>query len=242
MARGQPDFGMYAPKTTVGSLSDMAELAVRLGSIDSYDRRGDVILLDDFEGTVLKCITGGMAGSAVALDATSVRSGSQAVKLTLAAVAASEVWIRKDTPVLISLRIGIEISFSVPATTYTFHIISYHYDGTNEVRGQCRLDFNAKELRIWDNALGWVLIASGLNFISVNHTYHTIKLVCDFSTSKFVRVMLNGTDYDISAYTLRSALSVTVPILRVEPTVVDNGGGIAASIWLDDLIFTMNEP
>ncbi|GAI49683.1 unnamed protein product, partial [marine sediment metagenome] len=54
MSRGQPDYGSSAVKEVAGTLADMGELAARLSSIVEYDRRGDVVYLDDFEEPVLK--------------------------------------------------------------------------------------------------------------------------------------------------------------------------------------------
>ena len=52
MARSGPDWGLRGGKATVFPLTDMAELAARLRSIDVYDRAGDVIALDDFQSGI----------------------------------------------------------------------------------------------------------------------------------------------------------------------------------------------
>ena len=54
MPRGQADFGQYAVKEVSASISDMGEVAARLGSIDIYDKRGDVVFFDNFEGAFLR--------------------------------------------------------------------------------------------------------------------------------------------------------------------------------------------
>ena len=59
MAHGHPDYGGAAPLATVYTLQDLAELAARLGSIDVFDRRGNVLLLDDFESGIKKWLFGG---------------------------------------------------------------------------------------------------------------------------------------------------------------------------------------
>ncbi|GAG01299.1 unnamed protein product, partial [marine sediment metagenome] len=43
-----PDDYKWLPGSTRFPLSDIGELAVRLGSLCSYDRRGEVIFIDDF--------------------------------------------------------------------------------------------------------------------------------------------------------------------------------------------------
>jgi len=49
VAHGTPDWGVTAGARTVYQMTDLGELAVRLGSIVTHDRRGDVIFLEDFE-------------------------------------------------------------------------------------------------------------------------------------------------------------------------------------------------
>jgi len=49
MAHGMPDWFGTGEKTTTYGLSDDAELAVRLGSIVNFDRRGEVLAMTAFE-------------------------------------------------------------------------------------------------------------------------------------------------------------------------------------------------
>jgi len=60
MAHGTPDWGVTASKKTIYSLHDMGELAVRLGSIVSFDRRGDVIFSDSFQNGLGKVYASGV--------------------------------------------------------------------------------------------------------------------------------------------------------------------------------------
>ena len=242
MAHGQPDFGMYAAKEVVGSMADNAELAARLASINTYDRRGDVVYLDDFESPVISWEIGLGAGVVIIPDSTSVKSGSQALKLTLGAVPGGNALIRKWLHELGNLRVGAEIGFSVPQDTYAFEIHILYYDGTFVYTGRATVDFNAEELTVWDRTLGEKVVATGLKFYSLNHAYHVIKLVCDFKKEKFVRVLLNQSEYDISAYTVDRGGSGNEPMVCAYISLVDNGDGDVASIWIDDFILTENEP
>ncbi|GAH83946.1 unnamed protein product, partial [marine sediment metagenome] len=95
MPRGQPDFGMYASASTIGSVSDLAELAVRLGSINIFDRRGKVIDFDDFED-VRKGWEFELLGGATAVRAsTAPKSGSQHWILTTGGAGGAFARIRR---------------------------------------------------------------------------------------------------------------------------------------------------
>ena len=76
MAHGTPDWGVTAGAVTTYQVTDLGELAVRLGSPISHDRRGDVIWWDDFECTLNKWQTvANGAGSSVALSDARARNG-----------------------------------------------------------------------------------------------------------------------------------------------------------------------
>ncbi len=50
MAHGTPDWAGTAAQSITAPVADMGELAARLKSVDVYDRRGNVILADNFDG------------------------------------------------------------------------------------------------------------------------------------------------------------------------------------------------
>ena len=49
MARGGPDYGASSARYTIFPVTDLGELAVRLGSPVAYDRQGNVIYTESFE-------------------------------------------------------------------------------------------------------------------------------------------------------------------------------------------------
>ena len=61
---------------------DVAELVVRLGSPVSFDRRGNVVLIDDFAASVIKWSYPGYGtGNGHELSTAWAKSGSQSLKL-----------------------------------------------------------------------------------------------------------------------------------------------------------------
>lgn len=242
MPRGQPDFGAYAAKKVTASLADMAELAVRLGSMDNYDRRGDVVLIDDFEDALIKWGIVKAVNDSIILDSTSVKSGSQAVKITTEAAAPRTPAIIKYIQTLGSRSVGAEISFSAPQTTYSFFMWIMHYDGTNVLFGYVILDFNAKTISIEGRDAGIKVIASDIDFRSENHHYFPVKLVVDFATEKYVRLLVGNVQYELSTYTLLTTGSGVEECDVVQLNIANDATATAASIWLDDFILTQNEP
>lgn len=241
MPRGQPDYGAYSPQTYIGSLSDMAELAARLGSIVIFDRRGRVVNLDDFEGAQLKWIVGFSIGSTVTFDHSYPQSGSQCVKLTPSAAVGTWVAISKEFGVVISQRLGSEISFCNPSSSLSFYVELAYWDGTDFYRGRAKLDFNTNKMYLYTGTGSWTEFMDIDAFYTSSFTYFHFKLVVDLETKKYVRVMLNGVEYDISAYAL--AVGAGAGAKRLQQTFsATNETGAAGSIYIDDSIFTQEEP
>ncbi|MBA7692260.1 hypothetical protein ES703_100823 [subsurface metagenome] len=133
MPRGQPDFGQYQQKTVGATLADMGDLAVRLGSIVEYDRRGDIVLLDDFESPVLSWATTLASPLAfMRLDSTNVKSGAQALQIRTDNIASDALYAYKALSTLGTLRLGAEISFSYLTATTSVVVFIHHFDGTDQ--------------------------------------------------------------------------------------------------------------
>ena len=114
MAHGQPDFGLYAVKKTVSGLADLGELAVRLGSIITFDRRGDIVWFDDFEGDVFKWERDPSGvDAAIIVSPEAARNGAFSAKLTTGNLADDHATILHHLPYPVTSRVGFEISFTV---------------------------------------------------------------------------------------------------------------------------------
>ncbi len=240
MPRGQPDFGTYAPKSTIAALSDMSELAARLDSVVTHDRRGDVIHIDDFEGTEGKWeSTGTGSGKAMALSADTARSGMCSLKLTTGSSIDNYMEARGYFAYPVLGKIGFEISYShngsLKQYLWTFRL----YDGTQYHDAQVRFTQATILLEVNDNGV-WRTVQTQ-SFMSKDYLFNTLKVVIDFSTKKYVRLITNNSEYDISSYSLTPTTQGTPPHIYVVMRVTT---GVAAnhSAYLDDFILTQNEP
>lgn len=242
MPHGQPDFGMYAIAETIYRLSDMAELAVRLGSIDTFDRRGNVVWLDDFEDNLSKWnIVSLGTGAGAALSTDGCRNGAKSVKLTTGNAQNDYICITHYSPRPVLSKIGFEISFTTDEdlNAHFFYII--YYDGTN--RHQALICYNPTTDKLYyynENGAAQEL-ASNLNLYAYSTHYHTLKLVVDLETDKYVRLLLDETEYDLSSYLIQESASATLPRLEVQYLVRTNVAS-SESVYAEDAIITQNEP
>lgn len=245
MPRGQADFGMYAPKTVGATLADMADLAVRLGSIVEYDRRGDVIYIDDFETPKGKYIDASYGtGSKAILDSSVAKSGAQSIKLVTGGTINQYSRTQHYMPLSALGRLGLKVSASLhrmDAFASTFVLWLETYTGTQLVNAKIQIDVDGGILKYFDEN-GWQTFESGLELYALySFIFHNMKMVIDLDTNKYVRFLIDSLSYDLSAYSLNTSTNTRAPYSVAVFTLTDLYGRVW-NCWLDDLVFTINEP
>lgn len=241
MPRGQPDFGVYAPVATVGAVSDLAELAVRLGSSNIFDRRGKVIDSDSFDDVRKGWTFMAIGGGVYVRSSVAPKSGSQSMFLTAAGIGVVQIELQRYFPRFASQRLGVECCIAAPDVDTYFNLILRQYDGVNEHSVWIRLDINSHQLAYLDDLGAFQTFATIDPLYIINMVYYPIKVVGDWSNNYYVRCVFAGVTYDLSAHAMYVAANATSPVtgvglnltLRIAP------GG---SIFVDDYILTMEEP
>lgn len=242
MAHGSPDFGATAQKSTVYGLLDIAELAVRLGSICTFDRRGDVIFIDDFEASLLKWQVGSLGiGWSATLNNTYARYGAQTVKMVSSTGVGQYVYITRALPIVVPSKIGLEAAFSLGSSEMDFELHAHFYNGTNKYNYKFKYDTDSKAVQIYDVTAGWVTLGTK-NLRTLGWLFHQVKLVVDYNSQKFVRLLLNESAYDISAYSPEVSGNDTAPYVAVQIYNIAQVAAASPVIWIDDFIMTQNEP
>ncbi len=242
MARGQPDFGAYAAKVNVGSLADMAELAARLGSIVTLDRRGDVILLDDFEDPVLKWTTGEGTGADIERLYPGVAyMGSQCLYMETIATTDAFALVERRIQVTPDQSYGLEARLQRVGDAAYYDIAIWIYDGTHYRRAELRYDKVNKELLILDSTGAFKAIATGINLPHTYFEFWPAKLVIDSETMKYVRGIFAGVEYDLSDEAMREDDSVVLPSISIILRVTTPADA-AVGVYFDNVVVTQNEP
>ncbi len=241
MARGQPDYGPSHRSIYGAGLDDLGEASVRLGSVVVFDRRGQVIDVDDFEGTVLRWAKTFAGDGAAVFDSTTPKSGAQSVKLTSGAGAGHLAQLVKAFTPLASRRLGLEcVLANLPTGAYFILRIEY-YDGTTRHLAGIRFDFNALKIAYQTGASSWTDIIDINDVVSGNFYFYPVKLVVDFETDKFVRLLWGGAQHDLTAFSIFTNALVFTPSvtfnLRIERGEISGG-----TIHIDDAIITQDEP
>lgn len=219
-----------------------AELAARLGSLCLRDKRGYVQYMDDFEDTALKWTNSATGtGASVSLTNTESYFKDQCVKLICGTSGANKSYIARRFPLSASSRIGMEFFFMLTADDCQHRWKMFIYDGTNRYQMQIAMSSHDTNLTIAHDSASWTTLDSDFPAYEGDHMWHNLKLVCDTATKKYVRLILDDTEYDISAIDVYSTSDNSLPNIYIYIGIENEGTGNYA-VYYDGFILTNNEP
>jgi hypothetical protein len=242
MAKGQPDFGALAPTETIAGLSDMGELAARLGSVVIFDRRGNVIAIDYFDSGIEQWHKYGDAGYSVDWDGNYAKSGAFSCKLTTGPVAGNTVTIERYISVPVLSSLGMEVSFSYLKNWRYLNLEMQILDGIYAYLARIRLDYVNNKLQYFDSAAHYQDIPGGSYICGeVPNEFDTLKFVADFTTAKYKRLISNNREFDLSEIDIRKYGQVETPLMYCSAVLTTNAAEAAIG-YIDDIIITQNEP
>ncbi len=242
VAHGTPDYGVTAGQITTYQLKDLAELAARLGSIDTHDRRGDVVLLDSFEDGIPRW-DGSTASGVTAVVAPSMRyarHGRYSLRLVTGTAAPTLAQARCPWAAPAISPLGLELAWIVPTAPGTLTVELYLYDGTTLFTPAWQYLIATTAFQFRNNAG----VMTTLDTVNLNFNpplFHVVKMVCDFTTSRYSRIILNNRTYTAGLTALPSQADATTPRLEIRLS-HDRAGVGALETFIDDVILTQNEP
>lgn len=242
MAKGQPDFGLYAPTTTIASISDLGELAARLGSIITFDRRGNVLWYDDFGSGITAWRKSGDPGYAVNWHSEDAKTGGFCCELKTAGATGDFVQIQKYTgyPTLSSM--GFEFSFSRKQNWKNLELIVEVQTTTRLYRAWLRYIHASAKFQ-YEDAAGAFQDVPGISFTAQGSppSFDTLKLVVDFINEEYIRMLLNAQEINLSGRAIKARDNVATPYMLTAILLTTNTNAVAIG-YIDDVIFTQNEP
>lgn len=219
-----------------------AELAARLGSPLRYDRRGSIVVADDFStgwGVWVKVYAG--ANAAVELTPGHFATGGYSVECLGSVDPASYSGICAVIPTLPSAGRGVSCLFSIFANLSHFQIDAYYYDGDDYFRAYAKYNHTDGELIIRDEDAGEVVVTTSVTVVPSADVFNFFKVTFDTSTGMYKELLFNDNIIDLSAYTLETGASGTTPRVDVKITLHPRLAS-ADKGYIDSAIVTINEP
>lgn len=229
---------LWGKRSTIG----MAELAVRLGSIVAFDRRGQVLWMDDARYGLRRWIPH-LSGSDGSIEVSGERflHTPYAFKLAASSDLGYQAYIVHHHSYFTSEKIGIEASFSPDADVTIMFVTLRMRNGARRYEMGVRIDLENENLDLFTDTPGWTTIDYSFKLFLEPELFHTFKVVCDPVNNKYVRLMIPGEEIDISAYTPFSTGDTSTPHMILQ--VMNTGtSGENAVLYVDDIILTVREP
>lgn len=242
MAHGTPDYGRTNAVRTTFQMMDLGELAVRLGSPISHDRRGDVIWWDDFECSGNKWNTIALGtGASVAVSTEAARNGANSMKVVggSAGIPFATATHTLVQPVRGSL--GVESSWAFMGEPESVSMFIEDLDGSGGHRYTVEFDAGTGLLLYIDAAGAKVPLQAGFNPQPTLRTFHTWKLVLDQLTHTYERIIVDGFAFPLPDIAADPFAIADPPSVGVGLTVTSRAG-FNDLTYFDDVIFTQNEP
>ena len=242
MPRGAPDYSNVTAATPLHRLDDMAELAARLGSPVTHDRTGSIVFVDSFTSGLSDwqiALSG--AGAEVVLAPSPFRSGPFSVKLIAGSDASRQSKVFRKFPYPQLGKYGLEFSWKPDLYIDRLAVKLVRHDGTNEHEFQFRYIVADRDLKVRDSDGNYSVVDDDLYLAYQYAPFHTFKLVGNFKTDEYVRLIVNEKVYTDLPYSAYSFVSDDGPNVRVDITLIGESGYNAFS-YVDDVVLTQAEP
>ncbi len=201
LLRGElvPKVNVQVAPTDPLLVSQISRLAEAIGTVQTSDKRGNIVLTDSFE-TGMGCwelsVGSGVEGWVTRQNR---KTGLQSFMFKQAP-AEVLVDLHRAIPLIRSNRVGLEVSFAANQYRFSFEPVIILYDGQYATEAAIKVDVWNSVLQVYDYDLGDVTIADITNMTCDPEYWHTVKVVIDRSTGKYVRLVLDGVEYDVSQY------------------------------------------
>ncbi len=242
MAHGTPDWWGTEPGSTTHQIQDAGELAVRLGSIVTDDRRGNVVWLEDFErGLSNRWRLSPYGASTAVISGEASKSGFYSAKIQTGAASGNLMDLHHYMPLPVESKIGFEAHFSIQEHVGEIIFFLYIYDGTDEITAGVKYLPGTDKWQYYNVGGTWSDLFTSMALLEYKECFHMVKFVVDYETGEYVRAIANERALalpGVGAYptTVGHAPQLTV---HVEVKNDDANAGIA---YIDSLIITQNEP
>jgi len=218
------------------------DIAARLGSIKTYDMRGRVYWMDDFEAAVLKWKTFGLgAGGSQALTTDYARNGNQSVKLTSNIGPPNISSIRHEIALPRNVKMGFEVHISMAAGFNLMDIEALLADGSTISHATVRIDEVTNQLLYLDEHDIFVDTGLDLCLSTYEDHFHAIKLVWDYETDEWLRIMYDHQELNLHRAAMRNNAWFFWPAATLS---ISNYGDNVNNVpvYVDDAILTVMEP
>ncbi len=242
MSHGTPDWGLTAGTSKTYQLTDLAEAVARLGALDRFDRRGEVLFETDFHNGLSGWLLEVTAHDLVYLSNTWFVGGPFAARIAMDGTGVGLAGLSRQVPFASVSGFGCEFSFHISALlTYQFFEMDV-VDGSRDWRYVLRYDPVNNLLQQESPAGVWVTVLANLDLSGAQQSFHTLKMVSQSGGTGWARLIVDSQEVVPALPPVNAGAAGGLTYVYILFSSQSGGTGFAGDVWLDDVIVTHNEP
>jgi len=242
MPHGTPDWGLVGPKSVLYGLDDLGEHAVRAGAVPSWDRRGHVVFSDNFrEGLGAWYSLISSADGIICPFTDQALSAPFCVKMVNGSGGATFARMHHYLGYLYRGQCGLELNIAFGVDIEYIKFGMYSRSPAARQFFYVRLTPITGDLAHGSDGIGWTTFANLGALLCNIDAWHNVKLVVDFGTGFFVKLIWEGTAIGMGAIPCGTAFALAPYYWRI---LIENDSSTATQyeMRLDDVIITIDEP
>ena len=241
MVHGNRDYFSSIPLSTMYSMIDAGELAARLGSIVTFDRRGNVVWLDGFEEGIAQWERlGSGADWNVNISTVTAMSGGYSCQIKPHSAGSLYAGIERAHYALREGIIGFELCFCLGQYIANFNVYVIVYQNGLQLSYWVKYQQSDRAWYYLNSAGTYTKLFNSDDLATADMLWCRCKLVFDTKDKVYVRFLMNDKEYSMSG--------IACPVVEYEHrslvllgiSVFGEAGHSPAS-YVDNIILTVNE-
>jgi hypothetical protein len=241
-AQDAPDDYPWLPGSKRTVVADLGELAARMGSPVTYDRRGEVVYFEDMRHGLndIDFISAGF-GATYAITADHGLTSGYTLAISTSALDGSFVSWSNYHNIVTSETVGIEECFMAYKKFKYHSLFGYTDTGVNMLAPAIRLNGVTKTLEYQNDTGAWTVIHTFGYYPYGSYHHHHLKLVYNIISKKYMRFMFDDLEIDMTGF------GFLVGVTQGHPGIYANVGHTVSdaqvnALYHNHLVITLNEP
>lgn len=218
-----------------------ADLAARLGSLQTWDWRGSTLFSTNFDkgnGFLIENPVG--TGSLVAIDPTYWVTGGYSLKMLGGSDGSRTTYVAGTIGHPPSARIGFQVAYSIIGDPETITLEVKRWKSGKTYYARLRHNQDNYDLEYQNSGGAYVKLRDAFTPTEDN-AFSYFKVVCDMDMLTYTRALYSGYEDDLTAQSLLQSGTGYYDAIVFTLTVVSRSGQ-NDGIYLDHILITANEP
>jgi len=217
-----------------------AELAARLGTQANFDRRGQLLYQDNFAGGLAPYRTSAAGtGAAVTISGDHAYRGGFSCRLLTGNTSGNTSFIQRAMQGPANWHLGAEFSWAIGNVNVIPEVQIVGNKAGTVYTAKARYHYDDGKLQIWVSS-AWHDVDS-FALAEVTDYWHVMKLVVDFDTGQYIRLLVDDEEFDISDHAIGYSAGTDYKYFYV---MIANtvSGNYNRDIYVGHLVITYAEP